>query len=719
MGAPGQYNEEQDRSIFIPTEKQAIAAIAMICERGPIGRAELVVDWNDFQRLYGGYVPGQVAQHCAKIALDAGCQLYVSRVVHFTDVEDLTTKTSAAALVQVVDRSATPAAGQATGSGAAPFRLKAGGTIIVSIDGAADETVTFRATRAIVTGVGATYAAVTAGHQLVLLVNGVQRAVAFAGTEATQQAFMDAINAAIPGIAAVNSAGQLRLETDRMGSSAALAVDAATAADVLASLGLTAGAGPNAGPNDVADIDAVTAEEYAAVVGAVIAPATAGVTGSGAPYIRSGTTGVGSTVQVQATSTLATALGFDNVSHGGVATTGQPTLRFRKRWDGTWGNGLRVDISDDASDPANRFTVREMTAAGVIVNTFAGLSMDPEDPRYVVKVLRDESSETDADDLGTATAAPGNRPAIGTYAFAGGLDGTAGLLPLDWIGSENTLTGLHAFDTQKGFRLLAMPGVEDTEILTDAIAYCEARTDIALIWHTPLTADPRAAMKYRQGTAPYSYTAIDSSYGGLYFGWYEILHPKTRAAMYIPPLGDVLAAFARANKELGPWLAAAGPQRGKLSIAFRKFKWDLSPGQMDALYDAGINCCYKNANFGPVIWGQKTLQRLDSALQRLNVRLLSCFIEEQVATYLEPKLFEPNDEILWDQLKNPTDTFMQGIKDKRALEGFKVICDGSNNTPTERQRRRTHVDVYFTAVETSEEQHITRIVMPPGTNFGA
>jgi hypothetical protein len=713
MSAPGQTVTETDKSVFISTQKQALCGMAMVCERGPIGEGREVVDWADFQRVYGGYVAGQVGQHCAKVALDNGCHLLVSRVVHLTDPADLSTRTSAPATVTAPDRSSAPTHGRSTGSGVFPARITAGGTLVFSINGAGDVTVTFRATRATKTGAAATYDAVTAGHKLVLVVNGVTREADFAGTEATQAAFLDAINAGVPGVAAFDSSGEVRLATDRYGSSASISVDASSSADVLTSLGLTASAGSNAGPNDVADTEAVTASEFTALVQAT--GRTAGADDDGHPYIQSSTTGTGSTVQVKGSSTLATAFGFDTTAHAGTGTVGVDTVTFDATSDGTWAHALRVVVDDDPGEPAARFRVRITVAAtGAVLETWPGLSMDSTDPKYVVNVLRENSLYFTATNEDSATVAPDNRPAAGTYTPASGADGTSGIVQADYIGDATGHTGLHALDGMRGMRLVALPGVTDPDIQIAADAYCVARKDVAFIGSTPLASDPSDAVKFRRGTTPYTHTAVDSNRSNLYFGWHEILHPVTKQPLWIPVDGEVFAAFARSNKALGPWLPAAGSKRGKLQTGVRRMKYDPSPEQQNQLYDAGINYAYKDADFGYVLWGQKNLQKADSALQRLNVRLLIDFIGEQVGTAERGELFELNDSDLWRTLAHGADNFVERIQVQRGVVSYRVISDASNNTPSEVSARRTHVDVYVIPTEASEEQHIGITVLPQG-----
>lgn len=210
-------------------------------------------------------------------------------------------------------------AGRATGSTSFPVRLANGDTIVVSRNGAGNATATFAGFARRLLGVGGTLAAVTAGHALVLVVNGVQRAVNFAGTENSAALYAAAINV-IPGVFTDTSGGQVRITTDRQGTGASLTVHATTDADVLAALGITSGqSGTPLGSSNVADIEAVTAAEFATIVQTAIVGTAAGADHDGHPYIESTTTGTSSTIQVQASSSADDEFGFDNNSHAGTA----------------------------------------------------------------------------------------------------------------------------------------------------------------------------------------------------------------------------------------------------------------------------------------------------------------------------------------------------------------------------------------------------------------
>lgn len=717
----GQSLEVIDATAFIPTDPKARGAMVLVAQRGPIGEARRVSSWPEFERVYGGHVPGYVGSWCAKRALENGCILDVSRVVHLATPTDLSTRTSAAAEIAVPDRAPVAGVASVVGTGTFPARLAPGQTLVVSVSGGGDLTATFRATPAEVLGAGATYAAVTAGYRLRLLLGGVARDVAFGGAENTQAAFLAAINAAVPGLFARDDGGEVELVTDQRGSSAALSVLGTTDADVLASLGLSVGAGTNAGPNNVADIEAVTLLEYSSIVETAVAGVDADADADDHPRLRTSATGLAASVRVQNTST-ALAFGFDNVVHAGTNSVAVPTLRLFGASDGTWAHDARLVIDDDPREPATRFRLRVLNVAGQELQPeFAGLSMDPGDPAYVVTALSEGESLFLAEDMESAATAPADRPLAGTYTPAGGNDGLSGLTAADWLGTAEARNGVHALDVVRGFRLVTTPGMTDHTVQQAIDAWAVARLDCRYAGSVPLTVTtPSGAVAYRRRTAPFaSGTATDSAGSSLYAGWHEILNPATRAPLWVPIDGELFAALARGAKADGIWSAPAGPNRAKLDRGVRRPRIRLSDANMRALADAGVNAVfYDEAASGLVIEGQKTLQVAASALDRLNVGLLTDFIGESLLVNIRVDRYEPNDSALWRGLRNKADRFLEALAAKRgAVSSFRIVCDDSINTPDVVASKRTRVHAFFVPVETSEEQAVRLVVSPQGTSF--
>jgi phage tail sheath protein FI len=98
---------------------------------------------------------------------------------------------------------------------------------------------------------------------------------------------------------------------------------------------------------------------------------------------------------------------------------------------------------------------------------------------------------------------------------------------------------------------------------------------------------------------------------------------------------------------------------------------------------------------GFVIWGQKTLQRRPTALDRVNVRRLMFVIEKRIRTASRQLLFDPHDEILRQKFVRIASAILTEIQVGRGVDDFRVKCDEELNTPDviDRNEMRARVGV--------------------------
>jgi hypothetical protein len=210
--------------------------------------------------------------------------------------------------------------GGTVASDVGPWALANNDNLVVAFNAGGDQTFAVACTAAIITGTGATYAGVTAGHSVTIDINGTQYQAVFAGTENTQGLFHAVLASVLAGVALVtNSGGQTRITTSKKGSSITGAIVSGDS-DVLASLGLSVASFTNAGPNNVADSSAITAAEWVTIMSA-LTNGTAEDDG-GTLRLTSATTGSSGTVQVKSSSTSDDEMGFDNTAHAGGVGAG-------------------------------------------------------------------------------------------------------------------------------------------------------------------------------------------------------------------------------------------------------------------------------------------------------------------------------------------------------------------------------------------------------------
>lgn len=225
------------------------------------------------------------------------------------------------------------------------------------------------------------------------------------------------------------------------------------------------------------------------------------------------------------------------------------------------------------------------------------------------------------------------------------------------------------------------------------IRVCESRQFTAGILSTRL-ADELSA-NYVQDLCNYRDIELNSttSYAAIYTPHLLIYDKYNNREIYVSPTGHVGANISDvgANQEL--WYPVAGNTRGVLDVL--GLSRIFEDGDEDILYDDGINIIDFSTTKGIRIWGQKTLLRKNSALDRLNVRLLLVVIEPAMKSFLDDFLFEINDDITRSQIKTGLESYLDGIKARRGIYDYKVFCDSSNNTNEDIDSHLLNVHVFI------------------------
>ena len=179
----------------------------------------------------------------------------------------------------------------------------------------------------------------------------------------------------------------------------------------------------------------------------------------------------------------------------------------------------------------------------------------------------------------------------------------------------------------------------------------------------------------------------------------------------VPPSHMMLRTIALSDQVSYPWFAPAGTRRGGINNASATGYLNnegefvsiaLNEGQRDTLYAQGVNPITFITGAGLVNFGQKTRARGASALDRINVARLVVYLRNQLNTLSKPYLFEPNDKITRDEIKQQIESLMLELVGQRALYDFLVVCDESNNTPARIDRNELHVDIAIEPVKSIE-----------------
>tara|TARA_R100001244_G_scaffold25113_3_gene25503 strand:+ start:9608 stop:12469 length:2862 start_codon:yes stop_codon:yes gene_type:complete len=414
---------------------------------------------------------------------------------------------------------------------------------------------------------------------------------------------------------------------------------------------------------------------------------------------------------------------------------------------GTW-LADHVLILENYNNQPGRYTVRLLDPAGLTIpdSQVDDVSFDPTDARYIANVVNTGSSLGGVNgngyfnweerpvylmnDLNDASNFEVRSPGeIARREFEGMANG----IPLDAvysseldrvvIGSRDRSTGMNAFQNSETFNitLLMTPGFNSGAVIAEALQMCERRGDCLAIIDPPFGLRPQQVVDWHNGMLFSDLSAaLNSSYGALYWSWIEIFDQFNGGTIFVPPSGHVAAVYARTARVAEPWFAPAGLNRGRLLTAL-DVEFNPTQGERNLLYgfNNAVNPIVNFPQDGITVFGQRTLQRRDSALDRVNVRLLLIFLKKGLIPLLRNFLFEPNDSILWGQVSATITPFLNDVKARRGLTAFRVTVDETNNTPIRRDRNELWVSVLIKPTRTVEFVVLNLAVLRTDQSFSA
>ena len=180
----------------------------------------------------------------------------------------------------------------------------------------------------------------------------------------------------------------------------------------------------------------------------------------------------------------------------------------------------------------------------------------------------------------------------------------------------------------------------------------------------------------------------------------------------VPPSHMMLRTYALSDQQSYPWFAPAGIRRGVVDNATSvgyveaqsgEFKLASLPENIrNVMAAAKVNPIATLNGVGIVAYGQYTRANAASALDRVNVARLVAYLRRQLDILAKPYLFEPNDKITRDEIKNAAESLMLELVGQRALYDFIVVCDESNNTPARIDRSELWMDIAIEPVKAVE-----------------
>ena len=397
------------------------------------------------------------------------------------------------------------------------------------------------------------------------------------------------------------------------------------------------------------------------------------------------------------------------------------------------------------------------------LETWPNLSLDPALPNYISRVIGDNKPVYRVDTDGTpyidytgsyanasqyvrvksittpqvdsidnngsfkATQYSGSLPALGSGSFGGSFAGGVAATSLVQLMNENitgsNIQGFTADDYKIAFKLLEnkdeyqfnvllAPGVTlDNAASTNMISTCEGRGDAIAVVDTKLYGQVVSA-------AASAAAGQSSNYAATYWPWIQLFSSALGKAVWSPASTVMGGVFAFNDQVGAEWFAPAGLNRGGVPSVLRAER-KLTQNDRDVLYAANVNPLATFPGEGVVVFGQKTLQRKATALDRVNVRRLLIALKGYIGQVANNLVFEQNTNVTRNRFLAQVNPYLESVVQRQGLYAYKVVMDDTNNTPDVIDRNQLVGQIYIQPTKTAEFIILNFNVLPTGATFPA
>ena len=372
----------------------------------------------------------------------------------------------------------------------------------------------------------------------------------------------------------------------------------------------------------------------------------------------------------------------------------------------------------------------------------AGYYLDDFVSKGIVKNIDDEILYEDAKPIETSPNSPSlESDARGArrfmVGFQGGEDGHSPVQPI-LLGEDISAKNVQGMDLSKrkssgsqayrrafqalsnqdefDINLLVTPGLnleQHRSIVNEGVDLCETREDCFYILDV-VSADGQPG---KVDEAVTEASTIDSNYAATYYPWVKIIDPSTNSLQAYPPSAIMPAVYAANDKTAAEWFAPAGLNRGGLEQAISVMD-RLTFAERDTLYEGKVNPIAQFPGQGIVAFGQKTLQRRSSALDRINVRRLLITLKKFIASTSRYLLFEQNTAATRNKFLAIVNPYLEAVQQRQGLYAFNVVMDESNNTPDLIDRNILYGQIFLQPARAVEFIILDFNLQATGATFG-
>ena len=400
----------------------------------------------------------------------------------------------------------------------------------------------------------------------------------------------------------------------------------------------------------------------------------------------------------------------------------------------------------------------------VVLESYNNISLDPFSPNYISRAIGDVTSNVvvAADGSGTYLQESGSYPNISNYvrvkevkfntpryfnnngiakteftaslpvvgsgsfdvAVGSNLNSVSANLFNEKISATNT-QGLIGTDYTNAINLLAnQDDFQYNVISAPGLYFSNYATQCNLIKNNTIA---RGDAIFIMDLVPYdtaintvlqNAASLDSSYAAAYWPWLQTVDPNTGLLVYVPASTMIPGVYAFTDASSDPWFAPAGITRGGLGSVVRAER-KLTSANRDTLYEANVNPIATFPQQGVVVFGQKTLQKAATALDRVNVRRLLITLKGYISQIADNLVFEQNTIATRQNFLTQVNPYLESVQQRQGLYAFKVVMDETNNTPDVIDRNELIGQIFLQPTKTAEFIILDFNVLPTGATFPA
>ena len=467
-------------------------------------------------------------------------------------------------------------------------------------------------------------------------------------------------------------------------------------------------------------------------------------------------------LSIDASTGTRTSFKLDTLSQGEIMNSYQAADSAGGTLDLGSTNNLRWEIAG-SNGSSGQFSLlirrgNDTTNQKAVLETYNNLSLDPTAENYISKMIGDIFFTVDVDGTDYYVKENGNYPNRSAYVRVSDVflptpqyfdnNGTAkvaftGSLPKIGSGSFAKATGKNDYgsalfnenisatniqgigpnDYTQSIKLLGNKDAYQFNVLTApglikslhsaqtnlVVSQAQNRTDcIAVIDLVPTGSTI--------GTVTSQASSYDTSYAAAYWPWVQSVDGGTGQIVWSPASTFIPGVYAFTDASSDPWFAPAGLIRGALGSVVRAER-KLTSGNRDTLYEANVNPIATFPGSGVVVFGQKTLQKKASALDRVNVRRLLIALKSFIVQVSDNLVFEQNTIATRNSFLSQVNPYLESVQQRQGLYAFKVIMDATNNTPDVIDRNQMIGELFLQPAKAAEFIILDFNILPTGAVF--